>query len=73
MSKLIEKRTNNIKLYIYIYILTKLLMEPGGLIPIHKGFHTIIVLCCINPIPSIDTYFFKIHSNIVVLSARRSC
>ena len=39
-------------------------MEPGG-----SMSHSIIpVLSRINPIPHIDTYLFKIHSNIVLPS-----
>ena len=36
-------------------------MEPGGQFPIHKGSSIIPVLSRINPIPRIDTNFFKIH------------
>jgi hypothetical protein len=33
---------------------------------IHKGSPIIPILNQINPIPRIDTYFFKIRSNIVI-------
>ena len=33
---------------------------------IHKGFQIIPILSRINPIPRIDTYFFKVHSNIAL-------
>ena len=35
-------------------------MEPGGSSRIHKGSPIIPILNRINPIPRIDTYFFKI-------------
>jgi hypothetical protein len=35
---------------------------------IHKGSPIIHILNQINPIPRIDTYFFKVHSNIVLPS-----
>ena len=35
---------------------------------IHKGTPVIPILSEINPIPCIDTYLFKIHSNIVLPS-----
>ena len=35
---------------------------------IHKGSLVIPILSPINPIPHIDIYFFKIHSNIVLPS-----
>ena len=34
---------------------------------INKGSPIIPILSQINPIPRIDTYFFKVHSNIVLL------
>ena len=39
-------------------------MEPGSPYRIHKGSPIIPVLSRINPIPRIDTDFFRIHSNI---------
>ena len=33
---------------------------------IHKGSPIIPILSRINPIPSIDTSFFKTHSNVMV-------
>ena len=40
-------------------------MEPEGSCRIHKGSQIIPILSRINPIPRIDTYLFKVHSNIV--------
>ena len=39
---------------------------------IHNGSPITPILSRINPIPHIDTYFFKIHSNIVFPSTPRS-
>ena len=36
---------------------------------IHNGSPIIPILSRINPIPRIDTYLFKVHSNIVLPSA----
>ena len=33
---------------------------------IHKGSPIIPIMSRINPVPRIDTYFFKIHSNIIL-------
>ena len=38
---------------------------------IHKGFPTFTILSWINPIICIETYLFKIHSNIVLPSTLR--
>ena len=46
---------------------TPWLMEPGGSMRIHKGSPIIPILNRINPIISIDSYLFKVHSNIVFL------
>ena len=44
-------------------------MEPTGSACIHKGSPITPILIRINPIPRIDTYLFKIHSNIVPICA----
>ena len=44
-------------------------MEPEVQCRIHKGSPIIPILSRINPIPRIDTYFFKVHSNIVFPSS----
>ena len=41
-------------------------MKPGGLCCTHKGSPINPILSRINPIPRIETYFFKILSNIVL-------
>ena len=46
-------------------------MEPGGQCRIHKESPIITILNRINPIPRIDTYLFKVHSNIVLPSTPR--
>jgi hypothetical protein len=38
---------------------------------IQKGSPVIAILSRINPIPRVDTYLFKGHSNIVLLSTPR--
>ena len=43
-------------------------MEPKGLMP-HA--QVLVIQNRINPIPYIDTYFFKIHSNIILPSTLR--
>ena len=43
-------------------------MKPGGSIAQSQGSPIIRILSRINPIPRIDTYFFKIDSNIVLTS-----
>ena len=45
--------------------LTIRLMEPGGSMPHSQVLSN---LSRINPIPRIDTHFFKVHSNIVLPS-----
>ena len=40
--------------------------------PLHKESPIIPILSRINPIPRIDAYFFKIHSNIVPNQERDS-
>ena len=40
-------------------------MEPGGSMRIRKGAPVIPILSWINWIPGIDTYLFKIDSNIL--------
>ena len=44
---------------------TPWLMEPRGSMPHSKCSPIIPIMSQINPIPRFDTYFFKIHSNIV--------
>ena len=46
-------------------------MEPEGSMPHSKGSQIIPILSQINPIPHIDTYFYKFHSNIVLLFVPR--
>ena len=46
-------------------------MEPGGSMPHSQGLSIIHILSRINPIPRIDTYLFKVHSNIVLSSRPR--
>ena len=41
-------------------------MEPGDLMPHLQGSSIIPILSRVNLTPRIDTYFFKIHSNIVL-------
>jgi hypothetical protein len=38
---------------------------------IHMGFPTTPILNQINPIARIDTYFFRVHSNMVLPSTPR--
>ena len=47
------------------------LWNPGVQCRIHKGSPIIPILSQINPITRIDTYLFKVHSNIVFLSTPR--
>ena len=42
------------------------LWNPEVQCRIHKGFPIIPTLRRINPIPRIDTYFLKVHCNIVL-------
>ena len=51
--------------------LTPWLMEPGGSMPLSQELSNIHILSRINPIPRIDTYLFKVHSNIVLPSTPR--
>ena len=46
-------------------------MNPEGECRIHKDSQIIPIPSQINPIPRIDTYFFKIHFNIVLQSTPR--
>ena len=47
-------------------------MQPGGSMSHSQGLSPIIpILSRINPIPRIDTYLFKVHSNIVLPSTPR--
>ena len=39
-------------------------MKPRGSVPHSQGSPIIPILSQINPIPRIETYFFKIHYNI---------
>ena len=48
------------------YYLTPRLMEPGGSMPHSQGLSNNP-----DPIPRIATYFYKIHSNIVLPSMPR--
>ena len=48
-----------------------MVMGPGGSMRIHKDPPIIPLLSRIKPIPRIDTYFFKIHYNIILPSTRR--
>ena len=41
-------------------------MKPEGSMPHSQGFSIIPILSRLNPIPRIDTYLFKVHSNIVL-------
>ena len=41
-------------------------MEPGGFMSPSKGLSDNLYMSRINPIPRIDDYLFKIHSNIVL-------
>ena len=43
-------------------------MEHGGSMPQSQGLSNIPILSRIVPIPRIDTYLFKVHSNIVLPS-----
>ena len=52
--------------------LTLWLMELGGSMPHNKGSPIIPILNRINPMPRIDTYFFKIHSTIFLPYLPRS-
>ena len=47
------------------------LWNPEVQCRIHKGSLIIPILSRINPIPCIDTYLFKVHSNIVLPSTPR--
>ena len=47
------------------------LMNPEVQCHIHKGSPIIPILSQINPITRIDTYLFKVHSNIVLPSTPR--
>ena len=51
----------NIENTIYLYDL----WNPEVQCRIHKGSPVVPILSRINPLARIDTYFFKIHSNIV--------
>ena len=46
-------------------LLTPGLKEPGGAMPHSQGLSNNPYPELNNPIPRIDTYFYKIHSNIV--------
>ena len=46
-------------------------MKPEVQCRNHKGSPVIPILNRTNPIPRIDTYFFEIHSNIVLPSTPR--
>ena len=48
-------------------------MEPGGSIPDSQGSPIMPILSLINPITRIDTYLFKVHSNIVLPPTPRLC
>ena len=52
---------------VYLYILTPCVWNPEVQCRIHKGSPIIHILSRINPIPRIDTYLFKVHSNILDL------
>ena len=52
--------------------LTAWLMDPEGQCRIHKGSPIIPILSQIDPILCIDTYSYKVHSNIVLSSILRS-
>ena len=43
-------------------------MEPGDSTQLSQGVSITSILSGINPFPRTDTYFFKIHSNSVLLS-----
>ena len=54
------------------FLLTTWLMRPEVQRRIHNSSPIIPILSRINPIPCIDTYLFKVHSNIVLLSTPRA-
>ena len=51
--------------------LTPWLMEPGGSMPHSQELSNNPYPVPINPIPRIDTYLFKVNSNIVLPSTPR--
>ena len=53
--------------------LTPWLMKPGGSMSNPKGSPIILILRRTNPIPRINTCFFKIHSNIVLPTTPMPC
>ena len=53
------------------HYVTLWLLEPGGSMPYSQVLSNNPYLSRINSIPCIDTYFFKIHSNIVLPSTPR--
>ena len=57
-------------IFYYFYQLLGL-WNPEVQCRIHKGSPIIPILSRINPITRIDTYLFKVHSNIVLLSMPR--
>ena len=57
---------------IIIIIITPWLVEPGGSMPHSQGCPIIPILSRMYPVPRIDTYFFKIHFNILLPSTPRS-
>ena len=57
--------------YLYFASLMDGLWNPEVQCRIHKGSPIIPILSRINPISRIDTYLFKVHSNIVLPSTPR--
>ena len=55
------------KVRLYLYLIIYLFVTCRS----HKGFTIIPIMSRINPIPRIDTYLFKVHSNIVLPSTPR--
>ena len=48
-------------------------MEPRDSIPHPQELPIVIITNRINPVPHIDTYFYKINCNVVFLSMSRPC
>ena len=65
------KRGENM-IYLKKKTLTPWIMKPEGSMSHSQGLFDNPYTGRINPVPRIDTYFFKIHSNIVLPSAPRT-
>ena len=71
-NQTLEDAEKGIHLLTYEYAkLTPWLMEPGGSMPHSQGPSNNPYPEPNQPIPRIDTYLFKIHSNIVLPSTAR--